>query len=289
MSHNRSAAAVPASRLVACDGPVLHVRIWPGDPRRTVVLWHGITGTSVDHVALAERLCRLGHQVVAPDSLGCGASDWASDAEHGYGLGALARVGRAMLDALGIGRVAWFGASKGGGLGIRMAAETPERIATLVLCDVGPGLPMPFRQALAPRLAHPPTYPDMAGFRAHVARLLERERLVLAPARIDRLAIAWSRRLGPAVGYHYDPALANQLHNNPEDFDLWPQWDSLSCPILVLRGEHSPVLTSAELDAMLERNHNARGMPLVGSGHLNFLDDPAQQDAVIAFLTDGGR
>ena len=283
--------AAPAcrSRIVDVGGRSVHVRCWPGDPARTalrtVVIWHGITGTGLDHLELAERLSGCGFQVLAPDSLGCGLSDRAADAATGYGLAALAGVAIGLLDALALRRVSWLGLSKGGGLGIRLAAEAPDRIAALVLCDVGPELPKAFRAGLATRLANPPRAHSLAAFRAQIARMLARGGVRASDALLDRLAVAWSRRLDEGgVGYHYDPALSRQFLDCPEDFDLWASWDRIACPTLILKGEHSDVLPEADLQAMLRRNDAARGVVLPGSGHVQFLDDRAHQDALVAFL-----
>lgn len=278
-------APAPRSMLIERKGQSIHVRLWPGDAARTVFIWHGITGTSLDHVELAERLASLGFQVVAPDSVGCGMSDRAEDATLGYGLAPLAKTAADLLDALAIERVCWIGLSKGGGLGIRLAAERPDRMAGLILCDVGPGLPPPFRAGLARRLADPPCFDSMTAFRAHVARMLTRSGVDTQGGLVDRLAIAWSRRLDDGrVGYHYDPGLAQQFLNCPEDFDLWDHWDRIVCPILILRGEHSDVLPDEEMQIMLRRNIKAQSAVLEGSGHLNFLDARHHQNAVTAFI-----
>ncbi len=270
-------------------GRAIHVRCWPGDPARTVVIWHGVTGTGLDHAELAERLSAQGFQVLAPDSPGCGQSDWAADGTTGYSLAALAEAAIAMLDSFALERVSWLGLSKGGGLGIRLAAEVPARIKGLVLCDVGPGLPEAFRAGLAKRIANPPRSDTLSSFRAQVARMLARSAVQASDTLIDRLTIAWSRRLDDGgVGYHYDPALSGQFLHCPGDFDLWSFWDRITCPTLVLRGEHSDVLPEPDLREMLRRNAGSSGAVLAGSGHLNFLDGRAHQDRVIAFLESVG-
>lgn len=249
------------------------------------MIWHGITGTGLDHDELAVRLWKSGYRVIVPDAPGCGASDWSPTPSTGYGLGSLSVVALRMLDGLGVVRTAWIGVSKGGGLGIKLAADCSERIRALVLCDVGPALPEVFRAGLAHRLATPPIFADMSAFRAHVVRLLSRERLELAPATIERLTISWARRLTASeVGYHYDPALSRQLIDAPEDFDLWLDWTRIACPVLILRGEASTVLSAQELAAMLARNAAARAHVMRGIGHLNFLTDLDSQDAVLTFL-----
>lgn len=263
----------------------MHVHQWPGDPSRTVVIWHGITGTGLDHVELAERLSTHGYQVLAPDSVGCGQSDWAAEAATGYGLAALCDAAIAVLDHFSLDRVSWLGLSKGGGLGIRLAATRPDRLAALVLCDVGPTLPEPFRAGLAQRLGNPPKAASLSAFRAQIARMLARGGVQAGSALIDRLTAAWSRRLDDGrVAYHYDPALSQQLLHRPEDFDLWSFWDAVECPTLILKAEHSEVLPGIELDEMLLRNKAARASVLEGSGHVTFLEGRAEQDALVAFF-----
>ncbi len=280
-----AAATAYRSQTVDCGRGALHVRIWPGDPAQTVVIWHGITGTGLDHLELADRLSGEGYQVVAPDSPGCGASDWATDPDTDYGFAVLKDMAVALLDALGIDRAVWLGLSKGGSLGIRLAAAMPHRIRALLLCDVGPGLPAAFRGALAKRLSEPPVFAGVTEFRDHIARMLTRAGVDQRDALIDRLTTIWRRRMPDGtVGYHYDPALSRQFLTCPEDFDLWADWDTLSCPAHILKCEHSDVLPEQDLRAMLRRNDRASMTVLAGSGHLNFLDTPEHQDVVIAIL-----
>lgn len=282
-----SVVSNPEMRLVDCDGQMLHVRIWNPNGGRSVVLWHGVTGTSLDHVPLAEQLAGAGFRVIAPDSLGCGLSDRARDPERGYGLGPLAEVARHMLDALATGPVDWVGTSKGGGLGIRLAGEAPARVRSLVLNDVGPTLPQQFSGALADRLAAPPRFAGLGEFRLHVARFFERNGLKPCEERLDQVAIGWAGRSASGeVSYHYDPAISNQFRHNREDFALWDFWDAISCPVLILRGGESPVLAVGEADEMVRRNASAQLHTIPGHGHVNFLDDPAHQRLILEFINN---
>lgn len=275
----------PEVLLVDCGGFAIHARQWNADGDRTVILWHGVTGTSLDHIPLGDRLAAEGYRVIAPDSVGCGLSDWARERAHGYGLGALAGDARALMDALGCGRVDWIGTSKGGGLGIRLAGESPDRVRSLLLNDVGTTLPAEFSGALGDRLASPPRFADLMTFRTHVERFLTRNGLSPSARKLDEITTGWSRRLEDgSITYHYDPALSNQFRNNPEDFALWEYWDAIRCPVKILRGELSPVLTGGEAEEMAARNANARVHVLEGHGHVNFLDDPGHQQRVVDFI-----
>lgn len=272
------------SRLVDLGGRCLHVRCWEG-PGETVLIAHGVTGSSLDHSPLARSLNDKGYRVLAPDAPGCGRSDAPSEREKGFGLAAFARDYRVMLDMLGGGPVHWVGASKGGGLGIRLGGDSPAHLRSLCLYDVGVSLPAGMTRALGERLAQPPHMPSLAEFRSHVARFFERNHCALSPARLDEIALGWSRRTDDGgFAYHYDPGTAQQFFTCPEDFDLRPQWDALACPALVLRGEHSGVLPNAELEEMLARNGRASAQVIAGAGHVNMLDDPALQQVIMDFI-----
>lgn len=272
------------TRLVDLGGRFLHVRWWdaPGD---TVLIAHGVTGTCRDHSPLARRLHAAGYRVLAPDAPGCGFSDAPADREKGFGLGAFAADYRNMLDQLIDGPVHWVGVSKGGGLGIRMAGDSPAHVRSLCLYDVGVSLPPAMTRSLGERLAAPPLLPSLAAFHAHVARFFERNHCALSAERLSEIALGWSRRADEGgFTYHYDAGTARQFLTCPEDFDLGPQWETLSCPVLVMRGEHSGVLPDAELSAMLTGQPDAETRVIPDAGHVNMLDDEGVQDAIIDFI-----
>lgn len=274
-------------QLVECGHHVLHARVWNRSARRAVILWHGVTGTSLDHVPLAERLASAGYRVIAPDSLGCGLSDWATDRERGYGLGPLAKLARAFVEAMAEGPVDWVGTSKGGGLGIRLAAEAPDLVRSLTLNDVGATLPVEFSGALADRLGSPPRFSDLTAFRDHVSRFLSRSGITPTHSKLDQITIGWSRHMEDgSIGYHYDPAVSNQFRHNTEDFALWPYWDAVHCPVLILRGSLSHVLSAEETAEMLARNVRAQAHVFPDQGHVNFLDDPEQQQKIVDFISE---
>lgn len=276
----------PRSTVVDIGGRYLHVREWDG-AGETVIIAHGVTGCSADHSPLARRLNSAGYHVLAADAPGCGKSDPPTDTERGFGLGAFANDFCTMLDQRAKGPVRWIGASKGGGLGIRLAGQFPDHVHSLLLYDVGVSLPVPMIGALAKRLAEPPVFPTLLEFRGHLARFFERNNCLLSPERLDEIALGWSRRTDDGrFTYHYDPRTAAQFAHCPEDFDLMPQWEAIRCPVLVLKGGNSGVLPNEELAEMLARNPHAMGRELPGAEHVNMLDDPQLQDIIITFLKD---
>lgn len=103
-----------------------------GPTRPPVVLLHGLTATHRYVVMGSTSLQRAGHDVVAYDARGHGASDPApSPSEYAYAdlAGDLLRV----LDEAGFERAVLAGASMGAHTALRVALEHPERVAGLVV------------------------------------------------------------------------------------------------------------------------------------------------------------
>ncbi|MFZ1909112.1 MAG: alpha/beta hydrolase, partial [Burkholderiales bacterium] len=66
--------------------------------------------------------------------------------------------------------------------------------------------------------------------------------------------------------------------------DLWSTWNAVECPVLVLRGAHSEVLTPKTVDEMRRRKPGLETVEFAGVGHAPALFDAAQIEAVRGFL-----
>jgi pimeloyl-ACP methyl ester carboxylesterase len=97
-----------------------------------VVLLHGLTATSKYVVMGSRALERSGHDVLAYDARGHGASDPAPSPEA-YTYEDLAADLVALLDEEGIDRAVLAGASMGAHTALRVALDHPERVAGLVV------------------------------------------------------------------------------------------------------------------------------------------------------------
>jgi pimeloyl-ACP methyl ester carboxylesterase len=97
-----------------------------------VVLLHGLTATHRSVVMGSKSLQRSGHDVVAYDARGHGASDPAPSPEA-YTYGDLAEDLLGVLDEAGFERAVLAGASMGAHTAVRVALEHPERVAGLVI------------------------------------------------------------------------------------------------------------------------------------------------------------
>ena len=83
-----------------------------------------------------------------------------------------------------------------------------------------------------------------------------------------------------AAAWIADPLKAGPL----EDVDLWPVWDAVRCPTLLLRGETSDVISREVAEAMTRRGPKAKLVEFPGIGHAPPLVSDDQIGAVRDFL-----
>ena len=83
----------------------------------------------------------------------------------------------------------------------------------------------------------------------------------------------------------YDPGIAEgYLANMKEDVDLWALWDKIACPVLVLRGAVSDVLTADTAKKMQARGPKAKVVEFAGTGHAPALVSEDQIAAIRDWL-----
>jgi pimeloyl-ACP methyl ester carboxylesterase len=97
-----------------------------------IVLMHGLTATRRYVVMGSRALERSGHRVISYDARGHGRSTPAPD-RVAYAYEDLARDLEALLDALSLKRAVLAGASMGAHTAVRLALDSPERVAAMGL------------------------------------------------------------------------------------------------------------------------------------------------------------
>ncbi len=158
-----------------------------------VVLLHGLTAARRYVVMGSRGLQRAGHRVVAYDARGHGLST-PPDAADAYGYAQLTGDLAGVLDALGIARAVFVGASMGAHTCLRFACEQPERVAAVVA--ITPGFD-PLQYARPQRLARWDALSDAlrdGGIEAFaeafgVQRIPERWRAAVGRALRQRMAV----------------------------------------------------------------------------------------------------
>ena len=276
------------SKDVACIGPHGFHRVayseWGGPDNRSVLMCvHGLTRNGRDFDFLAAAL-EDRYRVVCPDVAGRGRSDWLGNPED-YNNPQYVADMAALIARLGVDSVDWLGTSMGGLMGMMMAAMLGAPIRRLVLNDVGPWIPKSALERIGGYVGLDPHFDDMAGVEAY-HRDVHASFGPLTDAQWAHLAVHNTRqREDGGCGLGYDPAIGEAFRSNPiQDVDLWALWDAVPCPVLVLRGAESDLLTKEVADEMTTRGPKAALVEFEDCGHAPALMAPDQIDAVRRWL-----
>jgi pimeloyl-ACP methyl ester carboxylesterase len=174
------------------------------------------------------------------------------------------------VDRLSVPRFALMGHSMGGAHAFVYAAQNPQRVAALVIEDMGPGASSSSAgaQRIRRELRETPdrfdTWDDAAAFwrkqRPNVSAVALQARVQHSMKRSDD---------GPIVWRHDAQGIAQaRLNATPEQLvDLWPYVLGVRAPTLLLRGERSDFLSAHTAVEMTARNPFIQGHDIPEATH----------------------
>ncbi|MBV9734748.1 MAG: alpha/beta hydrolase [Acidisphaera sp.] len=254
-----------------------------GNPASPPVLCvHGLTRNGRDFDALAWGLADR-FRVICPDLPGRGGSDWLPDASL-YDLPSYIQALSHLLAMIGR-KVMYVGTSLGGICGMAIAAMVGHPIERLVLNDVGPLVPGAAIRRIRDYITQTrPEFADVLALEAHLRR-------VYAPfgkltdRQWEHMAKTSARPLPDGrVALHYDPGISRQMRSTLAiDVDLWPTWNRINVPVMVIRGESSDLLLPDTFARM--QRAGAQTLVVRDAGHAPALLDVPTIQAIRGFLT----
>ena len=247
-----------------------------------VLCLSGLTRTMGDFDYLAPHLppCRL----IRMDYRGRGASDWTG--ADSYAVPVEARDALALLDHLGIAQAALIGTSRGGLIGMLLAATAKDRLLGLCLNDIGPQIDPSGLARIAGYLGRNPS----ARTHAELAASLPRSSPGFDAVPADRwLAEARLHYTETPDGLRitYDPALrdAFQAALSGPAADPWPLFDACTgLPLALIRGANSDLLSAEVAAEMRRRRPDMLFAEVPGRAHIPFLDEAESLQVIHAFL-----
>ncbi|MGG7567367.1 alpha/beta fold hydrolase [Rhodovulum sp. DZ06] len=270
----------------APDGLRLHFED-TGNDAPPVLCLAGLTRNVADFAHLPALLPE--YRVIRLSTRGRGASGHAADPATEYQVGVEAGDALALLDHLGISRVAVIGTSRGGILGMLMHAMRPGLLSGLVLNDVGSKVEVAGLTRIAGYAGKQVKAPDFA----EAARRMQEVHAADFPGVSEARWEAYARAIydadedgRPVISY--DPAIAEislaGLAEAPPQIDLSALWTPCAgLPVLALRGANSDIL-SAETLAEMAGQEGCTTAVIPDRGHAPFLDEPEAAAALRGFL-----
>jgi pimeloyl-ACP methyl ester carboxylesterase len=254
------------------------------DNPNVVICVHGVGRNARDFDVLAEALSAT-HRVLTVDMPGRGKSDWLRD-PNDYVFPVYLSTLTALVARSGVETVSWVGTSMGGLLGIVMAAQPASPVARLVINDVGPLIEPAALARIADYFGKDPTFASFDEIE-HYIREISAPFGPLSEAQWRYITETNVRqRADGRWGLAYDPAIAVPFRQQAAPPALWPVWDAIRCPTLLLRGAQSDMLLEATAREMSTRGPRPRLVEFTGVGHAPMLLTPDQYEPVVAFLRE---
>ncbi|TYO88563.1 alpha/beta fold hydrolase [Oceanicella actignis] len=229
-------------------------------------------------------------RVIRLDSRGRGRSERARDPLAEYAPAVEAADALALLDHLGLEGAAVVGTSRGGILGMTMAALRPGSVRALVLNDIGIEVRINGLRRIMGYLGLPP---DHASFEEAARAIAEAEaaRFPGVPlARWERHARAIFDDEGGRPVLSYDPRLRDATAAalaavEGDSLSLEPLFAALEgVPLLTIRGENSDILDADALARMAALRPDMAHVTIADRGHAPFLDEPEAIAAIESLL-----
>lgn len=251
---------------------------------RPLLCLSGLSRNSDDFQYLARHL--PGIRMICMDYRGRGASDWTGAETY-----TLMREGQdsvQLLAHLGLTNVPILGTSRGGLIGMGLAATAPDLISGVCFNDIGPVIESEGLMRIRDYVGRNP------GWRSEEDAINGLKRSWhgfsgVPDTRWSEEVRTHYRRDGDRFVINYDPALRDAFL---ADFtvplpDGWGFFDMLGGKTLaVIRGANSDLLSAETVAEMARRHPGLIQAEIPNRGHVPFLDEPEAVNAIKAFLKE---
>lgn len=246
------------------------------DNPNVLICVHGLSRNGRDFDELA-RAMRRDYRVICPDVVGRGRSDWLSD-PAGYGVTQYMADMMVLIARLGVDTVHWLGTSMGGLIGMALASLESTPVARLLLNDVGPAISVESIRRIGDYIGRAPKFDTFADAEKYI-RLVSAPFGPLTDAQWRHLTESNLRQCADGrLEMCYDPAIAESFRRatTAGEIDLWPIYERITCPTLIVRGQFSDLLAPETVQRMAARGPRPDVVEVPGVGHAPMFMDEVQ-------------
>ena len=262
----------------------LHYLDYGSDGLPWLVCIHGLSGNAHNFDVLAAQLVSRYH-TISIDVRGRGDSAWGPPTD--YLAQNYATDLAEMLDAIGIAKTTLIGTSMGGIISMMYAGGWPDRVERLVLNDIGPEVDSAGGTRIASYMGEAPDrFADLGEVAAYNRRIYPA--MAAIPEDNLRGLVKWSVKPAPEGGlmWKMDPSIRRPPRGgtSQQRLDYWVPFARISCPILVVRGAQSDILSPLTARQMKTTHNDVTVVEIPGVGHAPSLIEPESLAAIKEFL-----
>ena len=261
---------------------------------------HGLTRNSRDFDALASYLSTYDYHVFCPDVVGRGDSDWLHNA-HQYNFKTYISDMGVLIGRTGANQIDWLGTSMGGLIGIMIASLPNTPIRRLILNDIAPQVPIHALWRLAKYVGKDPDFNSKEQAKEYYKKIYSEFGNLTEEEWVQFTEYSVFERSPGVYASKYDPAIhdfklklqtVKEFLYSPHkaleglifDIDLWPLWQKISCPVLVIRGRHSDLLLPEHIKKMKRLHPLVDVIEVDDAGHAPALLEIRQHEQIADWL-----
>lgn len=271
------------------------------NPTLTPILClHGMTRNGRDFDTLAGYLSYLGRHVFCPDIVGRGESSWLKNPLH-YSFEQYMADMNTMIGRIGAKQIDWIGTSLGGLIGMFLAAMPNTPIRRLVLNDVGAQIPSQGIMRLAQYAGKDPNFSSLEEAKKYYKKQMgdigelseaDWQRVTESSVRQNASGRFISKTDRGITMSHAKSQVAWQAIMHPLkalegslfDMDWWRIWRKVTCPVLIIHGEKSDILTPSIIQKMRVIHPATELITIPHVGHAPALVNPEQHEMIYKWL-----
>ena len=252
-------------KFIKVNGLNLHYLDWGNSNAPVLLLLHGLCGNAHYWDFLADRM-KNDYHVLALDLRGHGDSD----RTESYGPKYYVLDLEEFVAALGLDNLYIVGHSLSGINAVVYAARHPELVSALVVVDIGPEIDSAGIERMERERAFEP---DVFGSEEEAIAWMKR----MEPRQSDsfirhQAKYALKRAAGTGLTFKYDKALRRVGLRSPEW--LWEYIRQVICPVLLVHGAESDMLSTGTAAAMAETLAAGTVVDIEHAGHSVPGDNP---------------
>lgn len=258
---------------------------WGKPGKTTLVCCGGVANVAQRFNYMALELMQ-NYRVVCLDWVGRGDSGWLAD-ESDYSLATYVEQLRQLILHLGGGPVALLGSSLGASAAIELTAADPGIASCLILNDTGPYIPGGRRRTRSQTLARHYVFRSPEEMLRKTGASQKNDGPVSDEVRLltGFAQTKWSDGEAGRVYRHDIRAMQAYRTTALRSVRQWQQWESIHCPVLVIRGMQTDTLSQATARRMM-KNPQVTLMHIPQTGHTPALAEPNHIWCVSQWLAD---
>ena len=257
---------------VEANGLQLHYLEWGRENLPPLVCLHGLQGQAHAWDEFAPAMADRYH-VYALEHRGHSESQRAG--EEGYSLELFASDFAQAIAALNLGPFTLVGHSLGGITGIAYVSQPGNRVERLIIGDIGPEASEEWTKGWA-NLPPPPLEFDSPDDVVTYVKEVDTVNAWYAQDDARRRGLAKNIRQRDDGKWVWRADLRLFTEDlSKGTLNLWPQFSKVTCPMLLIRGAESVLVSDDILRRMKEANPRLSSADVPGAGHGVYEDQPA--------------